>query len=531
VVSPIKLHIICSQGLSILTNPTDFDPEDDPRSASDASEDSEDEVDVNAGRRHYANVEKSKLRKGDVAPLGPQYSGSRVSRQAVNGDDEEEEHDPFAEHGSGESSESGFDVDDDDDDDEEEEEGGDNVGDSDPYEEEEDDEAGTDDTSVGDDEDGSDLEEDDDDDDEEDEMDEAEHQIDREQLKQMLHSDHTNVAATIAQANQADADKGRAVKTQRKTFNGILNSRIRLQQGLIATNSLTAEEVTKSATTTTTSTNNTDTTTAIHTAELAALKLWNTLESLRQSIEEARSTGTKKRKREINDDIDTTTTSSTIWARMQSAETTSLAHRRAVLQKWSTKTQAATAQPTRGKLTNNSTTSGSSTILDVLTSHLSNPDPLIARTRIPRSCAPLQASASTKSQNPSTTSPPNNNTTNIYDDADFYGLLLKSLLEQHSIDSATNVNTNASTLARQHMAAARDAKTKKNVDVKASKGRKLKYTVHEELQNYMAPEDRGLWTGRQVDEFFGSLLGRRVEIGEEGDGEVGEEEALMLFRS
>lgn len=86
------------------------------------------------------------------------------------------------------------------------------------------------------------------------------------------------------------------------------------------------------------------------------------------------------------------------------------------------------------------------------------------------------------------------------------------------------------------MAAARDAKTKKNVDVKASKGRKLKYTVHEELQNYMAPEDRGRWTGRQVDEFFGSLLGRRVEIGEEGgedggEGEEGEEEALMLFRS
>lgn len=476
---------------------------------------------MNAGRRHYAAVEKSKLRKGDVASLGPQYSGSRVSRQAVNGDGDEEEHDPFAEYDSDGSREDG--LDEDDDDKEEEEEGGGDVEDFDDNEEE-----GTEDTSVDDDEDGSDLS-DDEDNDEDDENEEAEHQIDREQLKKMLHSDHTNVAATIAQANRADADKGRAVKTQRKTFNGILNSRIRLQQGLIAINSLTAEEVTESST-------DTDTTSAIHTAELAALKLWNTLESLRQRIEDARSSDTKKRKRDIDDDndIDSTTTTSTIWARMQSAEKASLPHRRAILQKWSTKTQAATAQPTRGKLTTN-TSSAPSTILDVLTSHLSNPEPLIARTRIPRSCAPLQASASQNTP-PTTTSVSPTNTTHIYDDADFYGLLLKSLLEQHSIDSGTNVSISSSTIARQHMAAARDAKTKKNVDVKASKGRKLKYTVHEELQNYMAPEDRGRWTGRQVDEFFGSLLGRRVEIGEEGgedggEGEEGEEEALMLFRS
>lgn len=86
-------------------------------------------------------------------------------------------------------------------------------------------------------------------------------------------------------------------------------------------------------------------------------------------------------------------------------------------------------------------------------------------------------------------------------------------------------------------AARREARVKKRVDTKASKGRKLRYTVHEKLQNFMAPEDRGTWGERQVDELFGGLLGRRVGLGkgeregeDGGDGD-GEEEGLRLFRS
>ena len=87
-------------------------------------------------------------------------------------------------------------------------------------------------------------------------------------------------------------------------------------------------------------------------------------------------------------------------------------------------------------------------------------------------------------------------------------------------------------------------RVKKHVDTKASKGRKMRYTVHEKLQNFMAPEDRGVWGDRQRAELFSGLLGRRVGMGEangeemdvDGEGEDGdmesrrEEEALMLFR-
>jgi protein AATF/BFR2 len=86
--------------------------------------------------------------------------------------------------------------------------------------------------------------------------------------------------------------------------------------------------------------------------------------------------------------------------------------------------------------------------------------------------------------------------------------------------------------------AVKEAKTKKNVDTKASKGRKMRYTVHEKLQNFMAPEDRTAWEQDAVDRFFGTLLGQKMSLGEEdeemSDGVEGvplAEEALMLFRS
>lgn len=115
-------------------------------------------------------------------------------------------------------------------------------------------------------------------------------------------------------------------------------------------------------------------------------------------------------------------------------------------------------------------------------------------------------------------------------------------------DSATTNPNNSVNLASLSAAlpnaavARREARVKNRVDTKASKGRKLRYTVHEKLQNFMAPEDRGSWGERQVDELFGGLLGRRVGMGEidagegEGDGMeaedgvVGEEEGLRLFR-
>lgn len=70
----------------------------------------------------------------------------------------------------------------------------------------------------------------------------------------------------------------------------------------------------------------------------------------------------------------------------------------------------------------------------------------------------------------------------------------------------------------------RESRVKKIVDTKASKGRKLRYHVHDKLQNFMAPVPVLRWERRRVDELFGSLLGMRTRIGEEEEEEDSEDE-------
>lgn len=373
-------------------------------------------------------------------------------------------------------------------------------------EDEEDEENESDDSTSGPARSSDEEDEEDDDENENDEDRREAEQIDRAELRKSMIEEQGNVAASIAQSNKADAAKGMAVKQQRKAFDSLLNCRIRLQQSLVATNSMKAiEGGTKYINAGTE---------AMEAAEKAALALWNTLDGLRSSLDEARSD--KKRKRL---DASAATPTARIWSHMQASESIGIPHRRNILLKWSAKTQAATAQPTSRRLNE---PARQSTIVEVLNDQLSNTERLVKRTRMPRSCAPVQAASDVT------------NAEDIYDDADFYGVLLKELLEQRSIDTASNVQVD---VVAQQYRAAREAKTKKNVDTKASKGRKMRYTVHEKIQNFMAPEDRGSWGERQIDELFGSLLGKRLALGEndadlrDEDDAMAEEEALMLFRS
>jgi protein AATF/BFR2 len=327
-----------------------------------------------------------------------------------------------------------------------------------------------------------------------------------------MNEEQRTVVAALSHAAKADAEKGNAVKQQRKTFDSLLNVRIRLQKALVASNSMSAADE-----------KDDNALLPYQAAEEAAIKLLNTLDEMRQELEKAGNSknGTRKRKRTINLD----TSSSTIWQDMQNVDLTAMRTRQATLLKWSARVRDSTAQPIVRKL-NNSVSQP--TIIDVLQDHLSNSERLVKRTKIPRSCAPVQAKMKV-AEDPS-----------IYDDADFYQLLLKELVDQRMLDSSnTTAPPGEGSRAIAQWTAVREAKTKKNVDTKASKGRKLRYTVHEKLQNFMAPEDRGTWEQNAIDRFFGTLLGQKVSLGEE-DGEISdkdeegaplEEEALMLFRS
>jgi protein AATF/BFR2 len=313
-----------------------------------------------------------------------------------------------------------------------------------------------------------------------------------------------SIVATMSQAAKADAEKGKAVRQQRRAFDALLNIRIRLQKALVAANSLDATEDAS-----------TEQKEPYEAAEEAAIKLLDSIDGYRRSMlpENAKAKIGQKRKRGLEMDM----TTQAIWDSMEETETLALAHRRKVLDKWSSKVRNTTAMTSSRKLG----PATSQSLVSILDDQMLSSDRLIKRTRTPRSCAPIQASKKVDED------------VNIYDDADFYQLLLKELVDQRTLDSTSTTTDGAGITVR--WAALKEAKTRKQVDRKASKGRKLRFTVHEKLQNFMAPEDRRSWEQEAIDRFFGTLFGQKMELGEDdaSDEEMGgvsvTEDGIRLF--
>ena len=90
---------------------------------------------------------------------------------------------------------------------------------------------------------------------------------------------------------------------------------------------------------------------------------------------------------------------------------------------------------------------------------------------------------------------------NVYYDSDFYHQLLKEFIKINSQDSINGNN----------VLQFKYPKTKKKVDTKASKGRKLRYHIHPKITNFLAPEELPIST-IDVDELFTSLFGHRKGI-------------------
>ena len=310
---------------------------------------------------------------------------------------------------------------------------------------------------------------------------------DRTALRNMMAEEQKTVAASLSKAAKADITKGQAIKHQRTTFDSLLNTRIKLQKALVATNSMD-----------TSATGSDGHSEAIEAAEKAALRLFDTLSELRSSLQ----TSTSRSLPSVSSASSShSRPSSSLWKRMQDHEAVSIPRRRSNLTKWSQKTNPATALPRA----NNFSQTPQQPLTSVLDEYLSgtNAEKLVAKTQLPRSCAPIQA-ASRIPSDPS-----------IYDDADFYTLLLRELVDQRMADPTSTtgivtINSNGTSLPSSRL-----FKVKKPVDTKASKGRTMRYTVHEKLQNFMAPEDLGTWGERQRGELFGNLFGRKVRLGED----------------
>ena len=355
--------------------------------------------------------------------------------------------------------------------------------------------------------------------------DEAKVPDDRAELRRIMAEEQKSVVATISAAAKTEAAKGRAVNHQRGTFSSFLNIRIRLQKALLASNTLPA------VTNLSPSSSSINDATVVA-AQQAAVSLWNELNTLRTSLNSSQTE--ESRKRTFSATV--STSPSKLWAEMQSHESIMYPKRRAILQKWSAKTAPVAPVAPRSRF---SDALIQQPLISILDNHLSSPnlEKVLEQSRTPRSCAPAPSQATiSHAKLHSSTSDIAEALNPIYDDSTLYTLLLRDLVDQKIASANTSSTAVSSTLPlpknipKLH---------RRNVDTKASKGRKMRYTVHEKLQNFMARDDRGTWEERQVTEFFSGLLGRRVKGGlgeDEVDGdksedgeELAEEERLRLF--
>jgi protein AATF/BFR2 len=91
----------------------------------------------------------------------------------------------------------------------------------------------------------------------------------------------------------------------------------------------------------------------------------------------------------------------------------------------------------------------------------------------------------------------------IFDDSDFYHQLLRELIEYKS-----NVGDNQSEITQKFIELQKvRSKMKKKVETRASKGRKIRYNVHNKLVSFMPPKDTSEWTDEAKNELFNSLFG------------------------
>lgn len=51
---------------------------------------------------------------------------------------------------------------------------------------------------------------------------------------------------------------------------------------------------------------------------------------------------------------------------------------------------------------------------------------------------------------------------------------------------------------------------KRKVDTRSTKGRKLRYTVHTKLVNFMAPNDQSMWSEEAKQDLRSSLFGKKM---------------------
>ncbi|XP_017771666.1 PREDICTED: protein AATF-like [Nicrophorus vespilloides] len=166
-------------------------------------------------------------------------------------------------------------------------------------------------------------------------------------------------------------------------------------------------------------------------------------------------------------------------------------YRNNVIQKWNEKTNIVVAK-----------NAGTQSVLKQIEHNLSDREKLIKRTQVKRTDYRILGKEIPENEEGQIK---DSEDANIFDDNDFYHQLLRELIEVKSADLTDPVQLGRQWIQLQNLR----SKMKKKVDTRATKGRKIRYTIHTKMVNFMAPIDEHEWTDEAKTELYNSLFGKR----------------------
>ncbi|OZJ01884.1 hypothetical protein BZG36_05017 [Bifiguratus adelaidae] len=538
--------------------PQDHDPElaDDPFASIGLADDGEDDGDEALARQHYVEVGKSSLRNAVGGFLDdPKYSGVRTGRKALYGEEDDEEADESDEEEGKGSDEREVDHDD----------AGSDVADMESASEE--DAASDSEVDAADNGASSDEENVSTSDDNEDEERITKH--DNSQLSKELakfEQEEQEMIKGLSVAAKEDVERGRGVQHQMSLFDGLLDARIRMQKVLALGNQLPQPDTyplfIQEAETITDDTLFPQ----LANAKTAVLDLMDSITGLRIDLMTANdqvvvskdvAKARKKRRAmwthskqdtnndEVHEDEDEGADKkrarrakapdaevddallNAYWDDLQGLNAVYEPYANATLEKWSDRTALSSAGTAKKfKAFDQGITRQVDNVL------AGDWERIRDRTRIWRGDGRVIGHKAHRKEEQEETQEESTSKhdAHIFDDTDFYQHLLRDLIESRMTDTddpiALSTRWAALRLSSHQKSSGLDAtRGKKQVDTKASKGRRLRYHVHEKLEGFMAPIPlAGAWHDDMVDELYGSLLGSKAGAGQNVEGEEGEED-------
>ena len=296
----------------------------------------------------------------------------------------------------------------------------------------------------------------------------------REELEELSKED-SKLLATIKKDASSDAVKGKHARNQLSMTDSLLDLRIRMQKNLILSNNLPHSTLRPLFSDENEQVQELESETASACLDLAS--------SLLQTLNVM--TGQKPKKR--GGDFES------MWEEYLKLEKSTLApFRDETVDKWQRKVNIA----------------GSASLLQKKFKALNQPIPqliqsmmstdkgrLMNRTRVQRNEYKIIADSLV---------PEESRGKELFDDTEFYSQQLNELINSKITES------DDPTLVGQHYARIKEMqrklkKQREGVDRKASKGRRLRFEVHDKLRNFMAPVETATWHDEMTEELFNSI--------------------------